>query len=327
MSLFEGTAPPNIKSTETVAATAPQYLTDYLTKLSQSGMTSLDVPAGQLVAPESPLTQQARGEAATTLGRYQQPLGTAFTAGQAAAAPITAADISAFYNPYEQQVISDMARQSAENVQRGLLPQLRGAFAGTGAFGSRRYAGAMGQSLADVQQGLLSEQNKLKAAGFQSALDAALRQKTGQAQAASALGGLGTAETAGAKTYLDILSGLGKGEQEYEQAQIEAPLVRAQNVAQILRGYTYPTTTKKDYEGPGNIYGPSPLSQIAGLGSLVGSLFGQQVDPRTGQPVQTGVGWSALDWLKKNWPSGSGSSPGSSNGSPYWWPEGKEGGP
>jgi len=289
MSLFEGTAPPNIKSTETVAATAPQYLTDYLTKLSQSGMTSLDVPAGQLVAPESPLTQQARGEAATTLGRYQQPLGTAFTAGQAAAAPITQADISAFYNPYEQQVVSDMARQSSENVQRGLLPQLRGAFAGTGAFGSQRYAGAAGQALADVQQDLLAQQGKLRAAGFQSALDAALRQKSGQAQAASALGGLGTAEASGAKTYLDILSGLGKGEQEYDQAQIEAPLVRAQNVAQILRGYTYPTTTKKEYEGPGNIYGPSPLSQIAGLGSLIGSAFGSPVDPRTGRP--TGQGW------------------------------------
>ena len=274
MSLFEGKAPPNIKSTETVSATAPQYLTDYLTKLSQSGMASLDVDPTKLVAPESSLTTQARAAAPGALTRYQEPLGAAMTAGQAAAAPITAQDISAFYNPYEQQVVSDLARQSAENVQQTMLPQLRGAFAGTGAFGSRRYAGATGQALADVQRDLLSQQAKLKAAGFQSALDAALRQKTGQAQAASALSGVGTAETTGAKTYMDILSGLGKGEQEYGQAQIEAPLTRAQNVAQILRGYTYPTTTSKVYEGPANVYGPSPLSQIAGLGTLVGAAFG-----------------------------------------------------
>lgn len=273
MSLFEGTAPPNIKSTETVSAAAPQYLTDYLTKLSQSGMASLDVPGGQLVAAQAPLQQQAYAAAPEALTRYQSPLGAAVTAGQAAAAPITQADISAFYNPYEQQVVQDMARQSALNVQQTMLPQLRGAFAGTGAFGSRRYAGATGQALADVQQDLLAQQGKLRAAGFQSALDAALRQKSGQAQAAQALTGAGTSETTGAKTYMDILSGLGKEQQAYEQAKIEAPLTRAQNVAQIMRGYTYPTTTTKEYEGPGQVYGPSPLAQIAGLGTLVGSAF------------------------------------------------------
>lgn len=274
MSLFEGQAPPNVKSTETVSATAPQYLTDYLTKLSQSGISSLDVPAANLIAPESALTTQARAEAPGALTRYQGPLGAAAMAGQSAAAPITAADISAFYNPYEQQVVSDLSRQSAENVQQMLLPQLRGAFAGTGAFGSRRFAGATGQALADVQQDLLAQQAKLKAAGFQSALDAALRQKTGQSQAASALSNVGSAETTGGKTYLDVLSDLGKGEQAYGQAEIEAPLTRAQNVAQILRGYTYPTTTSKVYEGPAQAYGPSPLSQIAGLGTLVGAAFG-----------------------------------------------------
>lgn len=274
MSLFEGKAPPNVKSTETVTATAPQYLTDYLTDLAKIGQGQLGMSGADLVAAQSPLQQQAYSAAPTALTRYQSPLSSAVSAGQAAAAPITQADISAFYNPYEQQVVSDLARQSAENVQQTMLPQLRGAFAGTGAFGSRRYAGATGQALADVQQDLLMQQSKLKAAGFQSALDAALRQKTGQAQAASALSGAGTAETTGAKGYLDLLSGLGKEQQAYEQAKIEAPTVRAQNIAQILRGYTYPTTTSKVYEGPAQSYGPSPLSQIAGLGTLVGAAFG-----------------------------------------------------
>lgn len=274
MSLFEGKAPPNVKSTETVTATAPQYLTDYLTDLAKIGQGQLGMSGADLVAAQSPLQQQAYAAAPAALTRYQAPLSSAVSAGQAAAAPITQADISAFYNPYEQQVVSDLARQSAENVQQTMLPQLRGAFAGTGAFGSRRYAGATGQALADVQQDLLMQQSKLKAAGFQSALDAALRQKTGQAQAASALSGAGTAETTGAKGYLDVLSGLGKEQQAYEQAKIEAPTVRAQNIAQILRGYTYPTTTSKVYEGPAQSYGPSPLSQIAGLGTLVGAAFG-----------------------------------------------------
>lgn len=274
MSLFEGKAPPNVKSTETVTATAPQYLTDYLTSLATAGQTQLGVPGGQLVAPQAPLQQQAYSAAPDALSRYQTPLGSAVSAGQAAAAPITSADISAFYNPYEQQVVQDMARQSAENVQQTMLPQLRGAFAGTGAFGSRRYAGATGQALADVQQDLLTQQAKMRAAGYTSALDAALRQRGLQTQAAQALTGAGTAEAQAARSQLQTLSELGKEQQAYEQAKIEAPLTRAQNVAQIMRGYTYPTTTAKVYEGPANVYGPSPLSQIAGLGTLVGAAFG-----------------------------------------------------
>jgi hypothetical protein len=43
----------------------------------------------------------------------------------------------------------------------------------------------------------------------------------------------------------------------------------AGNVAQILRGYTYPTVTTEKYDGPASSYGPSILSQIGGLGSLV----------------------------------------------------------
>lgn len=297
MSLFEGKAPPNVKSTETVTATAPQYLTDYLTQLATTGQAQLGMSGADLVAAQSPLQQQAYAAAPAALTRYQAPLTSAVSAGQAAAAPITQADISAFYNPYEQQVVSDLARQSAENVQQTMLPQLRGAFAGTGAFGSRRYAGATGQALADVQQDLLMQQSKLKAAGFQSALDAALRQKTGQAQAASALSGAGTAETTGAKGYLDVLSGLGKEQQAYEQAKIEAPTVRAQNIAQILRGYTYPTTTSKVYEGPAQSYGPSPLQQVAGLTSIIGSGFN----------TPSGWGNRLTDWINKQFGSSSSS--------------------
>ena len=43
------------------------------------------------------------------------------------------------------------------------------------------------------------------------------------------------------------------------------------NVAQILRGYTYPTVTTEKYDGPASSYGPSILSQIGGLGSLIAS--------------------------------------------------------
>lgn len=269
MSLFEGTAPPNVETTRTTTATAPQYLTDYLTNLAQAGQTALGTT--NLVAGLPTNLQGLYAKAPEVLGRYQEPLNEALTAGQAGAKSIGAADIDAFYNPYEQDVVNELSRQSAENVQRSMLPALKGAFAGQGAFGSRRYAGALGQAMADVEQDVLGQQGKLKYEGYKSALDAALRQKGLQTQAAQALTGVGQAEAQGATSGLKTLGDIGSQELAYEQSKIEAPLTRAQNVAQIMRGYTYPTTSTEKYVGPAQAYGPSPLSQIAGLGTLVGA--------------------------------------------------------
>jgi len=287
MSLFEGQAPPNVETNRTTTATAPQYLTDYLSKLAETGQAQLGASGADLVAAPSALQQQAYSMAPGVATAYQPAMASALQAGQAGAAPVTAADISAFYNPYEQDVVNRMAEQSTLNVQRQMLPQLRAAFGGTGAFGSQRYAGAIGQALGDVQADLLGQQSKFRAAGYQSALDAALKQKSQQATAASALSGVGTGTGTAATGGLKALADLGGTQQAYEQAKIEAPTVRAQNIAQILRGYTYPTTTTEKYVGPASVYGPSPLSQIAGLGALLGSGF------------NTSGGWGnrLLDWV------------------------------
>ena len=289
MSLFEGSAPPNVETTRTTGVTSPQYLTDYLTKLASEGEGMLGKTGAELIAPESSLLTSAYTSAPTTLERYQSPLDAALTAGQAGAAGITADDISTFYNPYQQDVIDAMARQSAQNVQRNVLPALRGVFSGSGAFGSQRYAGAAGQTLGDINAALQNEQAKQMALGYTSALDAALKQKGLQTQAAQALGSIGSAEQQAAASALKTQAELGQLEQAYDQSLIEAPTARAQNVAQLLRGYTYPTTTTEKYVGPWQTYQPSPLAQIAGLGSLVGSLFPAN---------QKGVGWNALSGLK-----------------------------
>jgi hypothetical protein len=299
MSLFDAPAPPNITATTTTAATAPQYLTDYLTNLASAGTSALGTVSdgkltpftgSQMIANLPTNLQNLYKDAPGTLERYQTPLDEALTAGQAGAEGIGATDISAFYNPYEADVVNKLSEQSAENVQRGLLPALRGAFAGQGAFGSRRYAGALGQALADVERDVLGQQGKLKYEGYKAALDAALRQKGLQTQAAQALTSLGQAEAQGAQTGLKTLADIGAQELAYEQSKMEAPLTRAQNVAQILRGYTYPTTSTETYVGPSKTgYGLSPLQQIAGLGTLVGSAFGSK----------DAAGNKLINWLGK----------------------------
>ena len=288
MGLFQGEAPPNVQTTRETAAVAPQYLTDYLTQLAQQGQQALgtkDPVTGayltptqeQLttagtpyVAPLSQLQKDVAAYAPEALKRYQTPMDEALASGQAGAG-IDQADISKFYNPYENAVIGGMGVQSATNVQRNLLPQLKGGFVGTGGLGGTRYANALGQTMGDVNTTLLQEQNKGRAAGYQSALDAALREMSGQTQAGQMLGTLGAQEQQAATAGLKSASDIGAIEQAQTQAQINAPTTMAGNVAQILRGYTYPTVTTEKYDGPASAYGPSILSQIGGLGSLVAS--------------------------------------------------------
>lgn len=287
-SLFQGEAPPNVQTTRETAAVAPQYLTDYLTQLAQQGQQSLgtlDPKTGTYstptqeelktagspyVAPLSQLQKDVAAYAPEALKRYQTPMDEALSVGQEGTG-VSQADISKFYNPYEAAVVGGMGAQSATNVQRNLLPQLKAGFVGTGGLGGTRYANALGQTMGDVNTTLLQEQNKARSAGYQSALDAAIREMSGQTQSAQALGTLGAQEQQAATTGLKTASDIGAIEQAQNQALINAPTTMAGNVAQIMRGYTYPTVTTEKYDGPASSYGPSVLSQIGGLGSLLAS--------------------------------------------------------
>lgn len=290
MGLFTGAAPPDVTKNETVTSTTPDYYTNYLTKLSQTGQNALgtyDPNTKQFTAPTqeslvaagSPyvagLTQLQKDvfkDAPDRLQRYEDPLDSALTAGEAGSA-VSQADISKFYNPYENAVVGGLGVQSAQNVQRNLLPQLKAGFVGSGGLGSSRYANAMGQAMGDVNANLLQEQNKTRMAGYNTALEAAMKEAQIQNQSSAALTGLGSAEQQAATTGLKTGADLGALEQAFKQSQINAPLTQATNVAQLMKGYTVPTDQTKTYRGPGDSYQPSPLSQIASLGTLLASGF------------------------------------------------------
>lgn len=290
MGLFQGEAPPNVETFRETAQKAPDYLTNYLSQLATAGLGSLGSTTGtgtsavftpktgsELVAgmKKDGLEETAISDAPTTLTRYQSPLDEALKAGQVAAGGIDSDAIKKFRDPFEQDVMDNLARQSGLNVQRNLLPLLKGAFAGQGGFGSQRYAGALGQTLGDVEANLLGKQAELMSANYQKAVEAALREQQGLIGATQALSGLGGLEAQAGTSTLKSMAELGGIERGLRQAEIDAPVTRAQNVAQLLRGYSYPTTTTETYKGPAPSYGPSVLQQIAGLGSLVGAAYPQ----------------------------------------------------
>jgi hypothetical protein len=289
MSLFQAPTPTPVNLTGTSTSTAPQYLTDYLTQLAQTGQQQLGQTGSQLIAGLPQNLQDLYSGAQSTLNRYQTPMDQSLTALQSGAKGVTGADISQFYDPYQQDVVDEMARQSGRNVQRNLMPALKSAFAGSGGFGSQRYANATGQALSDVQADLLAQQSKLRSEGYRSALDAALKERGYDIQAGQGLYGLGQSEAQAAQSALKSLGDIGTQELGYEQSKIEAPLTRAQNVAKILQGYTFPMTVTESKQQLPSAYPPSPLQQIAGLGSLLGSGFNSQ----------SGWGNQLAEWAKK----------------------------
>lgn len=287
MGLFDAPTPTPVTLSGSSTTTAPQYLTDYLTQLAQTGQQQLGQPSQNLIANLPQNLQDLYSGAQGTLNRYQAPMDESLKALQSGATGVTGEDISKFYDPYQQDVINEMSRQSNLNVQRNLMPALKAAFVGSGGLGSQRYANATGQTLTDVESNLLGKQAALRSEAYKSALDAALRERGYDIQAGQALGGLGAQEAQAATSGLKTLGDIGTQELGYEQSKIEAPLTRALNVAQIMRGYTYPTSVAETKQVLPSSYAPSALQQIAGLGTLVGSAFGNK----------DAAGNKLIDWL------------------------------
>lgn len=270
MGLFDAQTPTPVELKGTSQQVAPQYLTDYLTNLATTGQGLM----GQGTIAGLPQNlQDLYANAQGTLNRYQDPMNQSLQTLQGAAQGVSADDISQFYNPYEQDVVDEMTRQSGLNVQRNLLPQLKSAFAGSGAFGSQRYANATGQTLGNVQSDLLGQQSKFRSEGYKSAVDAALRDRGYDVQAGQALGSLGAQESQAGVSGLKALGDIGTQELAYEQSKIEAPLTRAQNIAKLLQGYQFPMTVNKTEEQLPGAYAPSAIQQIGSLGTLVGAGF------------------------------------------------------
>lgn len=273
MSLFQGTAPPNVDTTKSTATTAPGYYTDYLSGLAGAGQQALAKSPAELVAGFSPLQQQAFGNVQNAATSYQPQLAAAQATAGLGAQGITQQSIQNYMNPYAQNVVGEMGRLNQQNLSQNLLPNLKAGFVGTGAGGSQRNAGALAQFLAQNQANLTGQQSGELSKGYTSALGAAQQQAQLQNQAAQIQGQLAQQQQqlglAGNKAIMDA----GAQQQALDQSRINAPLVQAGNVAQLMRGYTIPTTSTEKYSGPAAAYGPSPLAQISGLGTLLGSGF------------------------------------------------------
>lgn len=273
------------KTGEELIASRPDYLRNLQQGIDPA--TGKEYTSGSL---------PSLGNLQTYQGTMQDAASLAKTAGQSIGLtydqkgnPIFSDALKSFYDPFKQQVIDEMQRQSDINLQRSILPSLKALGISSGQGGSSRMRSIGGQALADIASNLQAQQTAARSKGFETALDAALKQQQQQGQIAGTLGTIGTGEAAATRGALNTLADIGGQDVTYEQSKIDAPLTRAANVAALMRGYSYPTTTTETYKGPGTIYGPSKFQQITGTGALISSLF-----PQGGQ----GIGSQAVKGLK-----------------------------
>jgi hypothetical protein len=272
MSITQGSPLPDITKTTTTTQTAPDYYTNYLTDLGKVGQGALKTTAAQGIAAYDPLQTQGYGQVSTAADAYKTGLTAAGVTAADAAKGITPERIKALMNPYTTDVVKEMERLSQQNVQRNLLPSLKAGFVGSGGLGSQRYAGALGQSLADVQSNLTGQQYGALSKGYEGALKAAIDEMTGQTAASRAQAEIAGKEQELGLTGAQALTKAGAERQKYEQSKLDYPLNQATNVSGLLRGYQVPISDVKKFVGPeAGAYQQSPLATATGLLGVLGS--------------------------------------------------------
>lgn len=299
--LFQGSQLPSTTTTTQTQQTAPEFYTNYLQDIANLGQNA--VTQGGVAGP-SALQQTAYGMApqaafsgAGTLGDASQMLKTAGTT----TAPSV---VNQYMDPYLDKVVNEMARLSQQNVQRNVLPALKGYGASTGGFGSSRMANATGQTLADIAAGLTGQQYSALSQGYRDAINAAQSDLNRGVQAGSALTSTGAQQANVGQTGLKTLADLGATQQQLEQARLNYPMQQAQEFAKLLQPYagSIPVGTTQQTTSPGQQgqFANSPLAQIAGLLTGIGSLMsGWNTGANTGAGTNTGTtsGSSDSNWL------------------------------
>lgn len=294
MAITQGAPLPDIKTTETRTDNAPSYYTDYLSGLSSAGSTAMGRSPTQSVAGYDPLQVMGYNNlpAAATAGL---PTITAAqdTAAQAAQG-ITPERIQALMNPYTSNVVDEMGRLSQQNVQRNLLPTMKAGFVGTGGLGSQRYAGALGQSMADIQAGLTGQQYGALSQGYTQAMKGALDEASLMNQTAQTQGKLADIAQNEALTGAGALTKAGAERQAYQQSLLDAPLKTATTASGLMRGFTVPGSQTSTFVGPkAGSYQKSDLEQMMGVLSLLGSAAGGK-----GLSTVANAGSGLYDWFK-----------------------------
>ena len=173
-----------------------------------------------------------------------------------------------------------MARLQNKNIQESVMPALQGAAGAMGQFGSQRQYQATGNTLRDMQANLLGQQYGALNTGYNNAMNQAQTDLSRQLQAGQTLGSLGTQQQAATTGGLNTLTNLGSQEQALAQKELDYPMAQAQAFSKLMQGYNVPMGQTQQVTGSTG-YSTSPLAQITGLMSALGSYQGSGSSAKT----------------------------------------------
>lgn len=212
--------------------------------------------------------------------------------------------IEEFMNPYTRQVVDVIGELGKRNINQYLAPGAVGSAVGSGQFGSKRGAEILGQSINQGLQNIGALQSQALQSGYTQALQAAQAEQDKRLAQNLGYGNLSQVGQGMTLADLNALATMGAQQQTIAQNEELFPLQTALMGAQGIRGYSVPTGVSSTYTGPiPGAYAASPLSQIAGLGSIIGGVsttpFGKSVGNFLGgllSNVTTGTPISDAQW-------------------------------
>lgn len=273
-------------STQSYTPTGLNQLQDIWNKVQGVASTPYQAYTGQMTAGLDPTQQGGINTINNAQGTAQPYYNQATQYANAAAAPITSAQIQNYQSPYTQQVVN--AAQNQFNDSNAQQQQQ--------VVGNAALQGALGGDRVGVAQAELARQQKLAQdptiaglynQGYTQALGAAQQDRAAQGQAAYSLGSLGSAAQntaiqggaaqlgAGAVGQQTTQAGLSAAYQQYLQQQ-----AFPYQQAQFLSSYGLPSITAQGGTQSGQSQttqpGPSPWGQIAGLGISAAAAFSDE---------------------------------------------------
>ena len=228
--------------------------------------------------------------------------------------------VNQYMSPYVNDVVGKIGDLAQQNIMNSVAPQTTAGIVGAGQFGSQRGAQALGQTLGQYGQQTTAQQLGALNTGYQNAMTQAQNQaqlygqlgqtagnltntmqanqanigqiqgnQASQAQQnftnAAATGGNLASQT-GALSWNDVnnMANLGSQQQQIAQAAQLFPLTVGNQQAQMLRGFTMPTSTATTQTQPAQAgqMGNSTLSNIAGLTGLLASPDWSQIGQNLG---------------------------------------------
>ena len=286
-SFGQGSLLPNVTNTQQQVTAAPSFYTDYLNQLATQGQQASQ---GSQFAGTQPLQQQAFNQVSQNVGNYQPTLQNA---------------INLAGNVGNSNLAEAVGNLGNANIARNLAPQTTSGIVGSGQFGSTRGAQALGDTLANASLGVTAQQAQALQQDYQNKL-----------LASQSLGSLAGQQQSLGLGDVNALSTLGGQQQTIAQNQQLFPMQQLMNQAQLLRGYTIPTSVSASQTGPASQgqFGMSPLQQISTIGTLAGALA--QPNLKTGTSAggnlisglgnMLGTGASDLSsWLNRQFSSAS----------------------